>query len=383
MRQLARQLLDWHASDATYAVASVVAVRGSAPLQPGSALCVRADGTALGSVSGGCVEGAVYELARETLLSGRPRRASFGYSDDDAFAVGLTCGGEIDVFVQTVDGETARTLATAHKAVTAGRPVVVARVMSGHDDRAGRVIAVREDRHRGSTGRADLDAAVVADARLMLGLDGTRVQAYDTGEGTGTDVLLEAWAPRPRLLVFGANDHAAAMAELGAFLGYRVTVCDARPTFTTSERFPAAHEVVVDWPHRYLADTETDRRTVVCVMTHDPRFDVPLLVEALRRPLAYVGALGSRRTHAARTQELRNAGVSPAALAGLRSPVGLDLGASTPQETAVSIAAELIALRNGRSGQALSVTGGPIRGGRQSDAGAADDRCAVGLPPVR
>ncbi|MGY0055274.1 XdhC family protein [Streptomyces sp. LZ34] len=363
MRQLAPRLLEWHASGSPYAVASVVAVSGSAPMPPGSALCVRPDGTALGSVSGGCVEGAVYELAQEVLSCEAPRLASFGYSDDDAFAVGLTCGGEIEVFVQAVRGDTAGVLAAAHRAVEAERPVVLARVMSGPDDQPGRMIALFEDRHLGSTGRADLDTTVLADARLSLGLDETRVERYDTGGATGprqARVLFESWAPSPRLLVFGATDYAAAVAEVGAFLGYRVTVCDARPAFTTAERFPAAHEVVVDWPHRYLAATHTDRRTVVCVMTHDPKFDVPLLVEALRRPLAYVGALGSRRTQAARTRELREAGVSSAALAGLHSPVGLDLGSSTPRETAVSIAAELIAVRHGRSGHALSTTEGPI-----------------------
>ncbi|MEU9290693.1 XdhC/CoxI family protein [Streptomyces sp. NPDC048275] len=372
MRQLASRLLEWHASGVPYAVASVVAVRGSAPLQPGAALCVHADGTVVGSVSGGCVEGAVYELAREARSSGQPQLASFGYSDDDAFAAGLTCGGEIDVFVQAVEGETARVLAAGHRAVEAERPAVVARVMTGADGQIGRTIVLLEDRHLGTTGQPGLDEAVLADARMMLGLDDTRVGVYGTGGSTEpreTRVLLESWSPSPRLLVFGANDHAAAVAEIGAFLGYRVTVCDARPTFTTPERFPSAHEVVVDWPHRYLAAAETDRRTVVCVMTHDPKFDVPLLVEALRRPFAYVGALGSRRTQAARVRDLREAGVSPAALARLRSPVGLDLGASTPQETAVSIAAELIAVRHGRSGRALSAIDGPIRSERHpSDA---------------
>ncbi|MDH6117902.1 xanthine dehydrogenase accessory factor [Kitasatospora sp. GAS204A] len=364
MRQLAPQLLAWQESGARYAVASIVAVRGSAPMPLGSALCVDTDGTALGSVSGGCVEGAVYELAREVLSSGEPRLAGFGPSDDDVFAAGLTCGGGLEVFVQAVQGDTARVLAAAFRAVAARRPVVLARVLDGPNGWAGRAIALVGDRHLGSTGERDLDRAVLADARSLLGVDVTTVSVYDTGGVTR--VLLESWAPSPRLLVFGANDHAAAVAEIGAFLGFHVTVCDARATFTTRERFPAAHEVVVDWPHRYLAATRTDRRTAVCVMTHDPKFDVPLLVEALRRPLSYVGALGSRRVRAARERELIEAGVSPDALAGLRSPVGLDLGAGTPRETAVSIAAELIAVRNGRSGQALSAIDDPIHPRREA-----------------
>ncbi|MFD5540775.1 XdhC family protein, partial [Streptomyces sp. NPDC127079] len=168
------------------------------------------------------------------------------------------------------------------------------------------------------------------------------------------------WAPPPRLLFSGALDYAAAVARTGDFLGYRVTVCDARPLFATPKRFPAAVEVVVDWPHRYLGGTQTDDRTVVCVLTHDPKFDVPLLEEALRRPAAYIGAMGSRRTHEERLARLTEAGLSEAQLSRLRSPLGLDLGARTPEEVAVSVAAEIVALRWGGSGAPLTTTSGAI-----------------------
>jgi xanthine dehydrogenase accessory factor len=244
-------------------------------------------------------------------------------------------------------------------------------------------VAVWKDGHLGSTGDAVLDLAVLADARRMLGRDDTAVRTYDTGASGAPRVLFEAWAPPPRLLVLGADAHAAAVSRIGAFLGYHVTVCDARATFTTAERFPHAHEVVVDWPHRYLAGTETDHRTVVCVMTHDPKFDVPALVEALGRPLAYVGALGSRRVQARRRQDLAEAGVSPDALAKLRAPLGLDLGASTPEETAVSFAAELIAVRNARGARPLSLLDGPIRPAAAPDRlRAAGEGCAAGTVPV-
>jgi xanthine dehydrogenase accessory factor len=167
------------------------------------------------------------------------------------------------------------------------------------------------------------------------------------------------------MIVFGAIDFAAAVAEIGAFLGYRVTVCDARATFATAQRFPDAHEVVVAWPHEYLARTTTDERTVVCVLTHDPKFDVPLLSAAVRMPLAYIGVMGSRRTHGERTAELRRQGVTEDELRRLHSPVGLDLGAQTPQETAVAIAAEIIACRNGGSGAQLRTLDGPIHHPRQ------------------
>jgi xanthine dehydrogenase accessory factor len=173
-------------------------------------------------------------------------------------------------------------------------------------------------------------------------------------------VFVHSFAPPPRMLVFGAIDFAAAVARVGKFLGYRVTVCDARGVFATPARFPDADEVIVDWPHRFLAKTAVDTRTVICVLTHDPKFDIPVLEVALRTPAGYVGAMGSRRTHADRLDRLREAGLSESELSRLRSPIGLDLGARTPEETAVSIAAELIRLRWGGTGQALTDTLGRI-----------------------
>ncbi|WP_238454623.1 XdhC family protein [Micromonospora sp. ATA51] len=175
---------------------------------------------------------------------------------------------------------------------------------------------------------------------------------------------MATYATPPRMIVFGAIDFAAAVARIGAFLGYRVTVCDARPVFATAPRFPDADEVVVDWPHRYLrAELDAgrvDARTAVCVLTHDPKFDVPVLALALRHPLAFVGAMGSRRTHDERRKQLREAGVSVAQLDRLAAPIGLDLGGRTPEETAVSVAAQIVAGRWGGTGRALAKLAGPI-----------------------
>ncbi|MER7820897.1 XdhC/CoxI family protein, partial [Streptomyces sp. NPDC096153] len=228
----------------------------------------------------------------------------------------------------------------------------------------------------GSLGSEGLDAAVVADARGGLAQGSTGVRHYGPrGQRREDDVsvFLHSFAPPPRMLVFGAIDYAAAVARIGDFLGYRVTVCDARPVFATPKRFPEGVEVVVDWPHRYLDRTETDARTVICVLTHDPKFDVPLLEQALRRPAAYIGAMGSRRTHDDRTKRLREAGLGEEQLARLRSPVGLDLGARTPEEVAVSVAAEIVALRWGGSGAPLTETAGAIHpaGSAPGDTGAA------------
>ncbi|MFF4274184.1 XdhC family protein [Streptomyces sp. NPDC001536] len=347
------------------AVATVTAVRGSAPRPPGATLAVDRDGTALGSISGGCVEGSVHALCTELLADDAGFGAavhSFGYSDDDAFAVGLTCGGELDVLVQRIDAAQRPQLRAALADAAEGRAIALVTVVEGPGQLLGQVLTVRDDgSHLGSLGDSGLDREALAQARAALEAGGTRtvkVGPHTSGAGPLT-LLVECALPAPRMLVFGAIDHAAALAQAGAFLGYRVTVCDARPTFATARRFPYADEVVVDWPHRYLDTQRLDRRAVVCVLTHDPKFDVPLLTRALRLPVAYVGAMGSWRTHLQRTDLLREAGLTEAELGRLKSPIGLDLGGRTPQETALSITAEIVALTHGGSGTSLS-TGIPI-----------------------
>ncbi|MDX3642730.1 XdhC/CoxI family protein [Streptomyces sp. MB09-02B] len=362
MREILPALGEWYAAGAPFGLATVVAVSRSAPRDPGAAMAVGPGDEVVGSVSGGCVEGAVFELAKEVTASGEARSATFGYSDDDAFAVGLTCGGEITLLVRRVTAAEDPSFGQVVETVEAGDPVTVASVIGG-PGRRGATLAVWPDRTLGTLGTAGLDAAVTADARgeLAQGVTGTRHYGpHGERREDSVAVFLYSFAPPPRMLVFGAIDYAAAVARIGDFLGYRVTVCDARPVFATPKRFPATVEVVVDWPHRYLRATATDDRTVVCVLTHDPKFDVPLLQEALRRPAAYIGAMGSRRTHEDRARRLREAGLGTAELARLRSPVGLDLGARTPEEVAVSVAAEIVALRWGGSGVPLSATTGVI-----------------------
>src|SRR6266496_305777 len=287
---------------------------------------------------------------------------------------GLACGGIIDIFVEPVDRSHFPLLGEVAAAVRADQPVAVATVVDGPgkigarriiwpaDDPAGDTRAVP-----GTLGAGDrLDQAVDDDARGMLAQGVTGVRRYGPeGERRRDElgVFVQSFAPPPRMLVFGAIDFAAAVARAGKFLGYRVTVCDARPVFATAARFPEADEVVTDWPHRYLASAAVDERTVICVLTHDPKFDVPLLEVALRTPAAYTGAMGSRRTHEDRLARLREAGLTEDELARLRSPIGLDLGARTPEETAVAIAAELIQLRWGGTGRPLTGTTGRIHHG--------------------
>ncbi|MFB8244592.1 XdhC family protein [Streptomyces sp. NPDC055952] len=375
MLDIAEELNRWVEQGRDFAVATVVAVGGSAPRQPGAALAVDADGTAIGSVSGGCVEGAVYELCEQALRDGDTVLERFGYSDDDAFAVGLTCGGVIDILVTPVRAADAvrPVVAAALTAAAAGRAAAVARIVSGPRELTGRALLVRPDGSNtgGFGAHPELDRTVAAEAAAFL--DAGRTGTLEIGEqgsrcGAPLTVLVESSVPAPRMIVFGAIDFASALVRVGKFLGYHVTVCDARPVFATRTRFPEADEIVVDWPHRYLESTQVDARTVLCVLTHDAKFDVPLLKLALRLPVAYVGAMGSRRTHLDRNARLRDVGVTDLELSRLHSPIGLDLGARTPEETALSIAAEIVAGRRGGSGVPLTGAHTPIHHAPQSEA---------------
>ncbi|GAO11264.1 XdhC family protein [Streptomyces lydicamycinicus] len=398
MLDIAEELHRWVEQGREFAVATVVATNGSAPRQPGAALAVDSDGTAIGSVSGGCVEGAVYELCQQALETGEPVLERFGYSDEDAFAVGLTCGGIIDILVQPIrtsapaatgDGgfagepadRTATTLAAGLAAAASGEAAALARVVQGPAGLLGRALLVRADgSHTGTLGgHPALDRTAVEETRALLDAGRTTSLEIGTGFAPGEEaesddgaqrsgsrcgqpvvLLVESAVPAPRMIVFGAIDFAAALVRVGKFLNYHVTVCDARPVFATEARFPDADEIVVDWPHRYLDSQQLDSRTVLCVLTHDAKFDVPLLERALRLPVAYVGAMGSRRTHLDRQQRLRDVGLTELELNRLRSPIGLDLGARTPEETALSIAAEIVANRRGGTGSPLTGAHTPI-----------------------
>jgi xanthine dehydrogenase accessory factor len=365
---LAELLAIWRAG-ATAGLGTVVRTFHSAPRPPGASMLVAPDGSVSGSVSGGCVEGAVYESATEVAQSGTPRLERYGVSDGDAFAVGLTCGGIIDIFVESISRATFPDLDEVADDVGNHRAVAVATVIAHPDTQwIGRRLVIRPESVAGSLGSARADAAVTDDARGLLAVGRSDVLNYGPdGQrlGDGMEVFVSSYAPRPRMLVFGAIDFAAALAQQGSFLGYRVTVCDARPVFATRARFPTADEVVVDWPHRYLAaqveSGTVDESTVICVLTHDPKFDVPVLELALRMPrIGYVGAMGSRRTHDDRLARLRATGLTEAELTKLSSPIGLDLGARTPEETAVSIAADIIARRWGGGGRPLAEIVGRI-----------------------
>ncbi|MEU4245678.1 XdhC/CoxI family protein [Actinoplanes sp. NPDC026619] len=356
MRDIVDGLAAWRADGVRFAVATVVRTWNSAPRQPGAAMAVNEHGEVLGSVSGGCVEGAVYAAAEETIKSKKAQQLTYGVSDGDAFEVGLTCGGTIELLIQPevalID------LDDVLAAIRDGRPVATASI-------AGNQLVIWPDRTAGTLGDQGLDHAAEQQAAGMLaaGTTGTvRLGHHGEQRQEETEVFVQTFLAPPRMIVFGAIDFAGAVARIGGFLGYHVTVCDARPVFATRKRFPSADDLIVRWPHQYLESTTVDERTVLCVLTHDPKFDIPLLEVALRTPARYIGVMGSRRTHTDRMRRLREAGVSELQLSRLSAPIGLDLGARTPEETAVAIAAEIIARAWGGSGLPLTGLDAPIHG---------------------
>jgi xanthine dehydrogenase accessory factor len=365
MKELFGDLDRWRKQGKGAAVARVVDLDGSGPRQPGAAMAVSADGEVVGSVSGGCVEGAVVEAALAAMERGERAMHTFGYSDDEAFAVGLTCGGTIHLFVEPV-ADDEPLLAELETLVRSGAPVALATVVDGRAPAGAKLLVTADGTVSGSLGDADLDRVVARDTAGELAAGTTALRRYGAhGEARQDEVavFVESFVPPPRMVIFGAVDFTAALVRIAKVLGYHVTVCDARPVFATKARFPLADEVVVDWPDRVLAEIGPDLtpRDAVCVLTHDHKFDVPAIVAALGTRAGYLGAMGSRRTHEERVERLREAGVDEEGLRRLRAPIGLDLGARTPEETAVAICAEIIADRTGRTDpRPLRSTEGPI-----------------------
>ncbi|WP_271986612.1 XdhC family protein [Pseudoclavibacter terrae] len=346
MRGILPIAAEWARAGRPFAMATLVAVSGSAPREVGASLIVSAEGEVFGNVSGGCVEGAVYEQCLEAIRSGTASVETFGYSSAEAFSVGLSCGGVIEVLVRPIP-----------PGGVAARDVLL--------------LAEREAR-----------AMQVTYTLLVEGADLGRGVIDQTAPPSSGAVTITLGSP-PRLILVGAVEFAVALSRIAIAAGMRVTVVDPREVFATAARFPGA-DVVVAWPHRYLESAEADARTAVCVLTHDPKLDVPALRAALASDAGYVGVMGSRQTHEERLERLAaessgaGAGsgsgspesgsgsgsakqpVSAEQLERLRSPIGLDLGGRSPEETALSILAEIVADRHGASGRRLSELSGPV-----------------------
>lgn len=375
MRELLGDLERWRRTGRRVALARVVDVEGSGPRGPGAAMAVSDDGEVAGSVSGGCVEGAVVTEALAVLAGeSAPRVVTFGYSDDEAFSVGLTCGGTVHLFVETIDDPVRFPAALVDELVArlrTSRPVALLTIVAGPGV-GGKLLVSPGAVPSGSLGDPELDRVAGRDALAELEAGRSGVRHYGPhGETTPEDlagspiveVFVDSHAAPPQLWIFGAVDFTAALAAVAKLLGYRVTVCDAREVFATRRRFPMADEVLVSWPGPLFAERggTLGRRDAVCILTHDAKFDVPAVAGALATDVGYIGVMGSRATHSKRLARLAEAGISdPADLERLMSPAGLDLGARTPEETAISICAEIIATRTNKPAPSLRQTTGPI-----------------------
>ncbi|GAB6876824.1 XdhC family protein [Thermaerobacter litoralis] len=384
MRDVLDRVVEWLDAGRDVALATVVEVIRKAPRDAGTTMAVSDRGEIAGSVSGGCVEPAVIEVAQEVLAAGRPRLVTFGISDDDAFEVGLSCGGTIRVWVEPARGAWPEVARHLQRALAAGKAVALARVLgaaagdgAGAPDAgavpSGAVVLFEEAEPggparivAGSSGDPGLDGELARRAGALL----ARAEAARE-QLAGADVFIQPFAPPPVLYVIGAVHPAAALAEAGRFLGYRVVVCDPRSPFATPERIPAAHAIARQWPDEYLSGVRITPRDAVCVLTHDLKFDVPALLAALRSPAGYIGVMGSRRTHERRLAALREAGVGDGALKRLHAPIGLDIGARTPEEMAVAIMAEIIACRRTNRPQGPAAIPAGAAGGGGAAGGAA------------
>jgi xanthine dehydrogenase accessory factor len=338
------------------ALARVISTSGSGPRGVGATMLVTGTGRPIGSLSAGCVEAVVIDTALDVISSGQSAIERFGYADPEGVEVGLTCGGEVEVFIERVEHSRRDQIAALIAAQKAGRSIAL-------------ITSIEPRPHwRLQTLHFPPPSDVVeskARALLHAGVHGGISTDDCDAQDASTRAFVHSFTTPPRMILAGANDFVRALGASATLVGYHVTVVDARPLFATSDHFPPDVEVVIDWPHRYLesehATGHLDDRTVICVMTHDARFDIPMLAAALRiETCAFVGALGSRRTHAGRLARLRDAGVTPDQIRLLNSPLGLDIGADTPQESAISILAQVIAQRSQASGRPLRDLDGPI-----------------------
>ncbi len=353
MRDVLSDIDRWRGQGKPVALATVIQTWGSAPRGLGAKMAMTPDNEISGSVSGGCVEGAVFETGVEVLKTGRPQLLHFGVADDTAWEVGLACGGTIDVFVAALNSPLYEAV---HAALMEDRPFVTVTVIHGPAERLGRAMMVGDDgKAVGALGGAlDEQAIRAAHAALAIGQSQrVTLSLLASGEEAGAEhveVFVEVSLPSPTLVVVGGVHIAIALAAIAKTLGYRTIVVDPRKAFGSEARFPHVDQLIQRWPDEALAQIGLTRSTAVAMITHDPKLDDPALKLALPSPAFYVGALGSRKTQQKRRERLLADGLTKAQLARLRGPIGLDLGGRTPEEVALAIMAEIVAARNGRLG---------------------------------
>lgn len=363
-QQVAEVVAGWIRDGRRVASALLVDVEGSAPLDIGSSMYVDGEGHIEGSITGGCIEGAVVEEALSMFAAHGPARLlRYGISDELAGSVGLMCGGTVSILLHELDGEAREPSLSALEAILGEQPTCLATVVDG--PAAGHKLFITADEVVGALGGTELlDHNVTREAHgfIAQGRSAVRSLGHDGSSlGDGLRIHFTTYAAPPQMVIVGANDFAAAIAQLSDWFGYSATVIDARPAFLSSKRFSSHATPVQEWPEEALAKMTLTARDAILVCTHDSKFDTPALMAAFATEAGYIGALGSRRTAADRNRRLREAGASDADLARVYAPCGLDIGATTIDETAVAILAEIFAARSGRGGGSLREGSGPIR----------------------
>jgi len=341
MRELISTLDAWRARGDAVALATVVQTGGSTPRPIGAKMIVNARGEFAGSMSGGCVEGAVIEEAQRVLTTGKPKLLRYGIADETAWDVGLSCGGMIEVWLEVgpIDW-----LDAIKRAIEADALCAAATIVSGAHAGA-KMLAYPDGHALGDLGDVELGAAVARDAQALMQAERSENRAY-----RGVQVFIDVFAPKPKLVIFGGVHTAIPLTQFAQALGFRVTIVDGRARFANRERFPTADEIIVAWPDEAIAQMPIDASTYIAILTHDPKFDIPALKALSPTQPRYIGSMGSRETRAQHFAELRAAGVSEEFLARVHGPIGLDLGARTPEEMALAIVAEIVAVRYGRTG---------------------------------
>ncbi len=355
MRDVLRRLQQWNERGSKAALCTLVEARGTSPRPVGAWMAVCESGEVVGSITGGCVENDAIERARAVLARGVPETATYGIADDLGVEVGLTCGGSVDALIEPfADGPVWRRLAELLDGDQAGALAVV---VEPEALRGRRLLVAAGDEVVGSIDPA-IDAEVVSEARRRM--EAATAGTIETG---GARVFVQGFVRPQRLIIVGASHPAVALTRLAATLGFRITVIDPRSALLESDRLPEADERVCAWPDDALAKMELGADCYVVALAHDPKFDTPAIAHSLRAGVAYIGAIGSRKTHERRKQRLREMGFSDADLSRVRSPVGLDLGGRSPEEIALAVLAEMVAVRYGRDAEPLSNKAAPIHGG--------------------
>lgn len=356
MREILADLELWEENDEEVALATLVRVRGSAPRLPGARMGVTRSGRVTGSVTGGCVEGDVFERAMQVLDSGEPVIATYGIAEESVFQVGLSCGGSIDVLIEPLP--TGGAWDAVRRALSNQQPTALGIGLEPGALLGSKMTVLGDGSTVGSIDE-EVDQEVMAEGRRCSLEGGTRLLTVPW-RGEEGSIFLEGFAPQLRLFIVGATHTAVPLCRMAKEVGFRVAVIDARAAFASGERFPEADELHRAWPGEVLSEKTLDTSSFVVVLTHDPKFDIPALTRALRSRVRYVGLIGSTATQAKRKEELREEGFGEDDLARIRGPIGLDIGARTPEEIALAILAEMLAVQYGRKGGPLKERQGPI-----------------------